>query len=254
MLKSQQALTELEETSKRASEKALIDAQELKVDAETLLTGKQGSLVDAQATDVAADTTLKGKQGSLVDAQTTDVGADTTLKGKQGDLIDKQVVTENENAQKVAAETDLIAKQQGLVDAQKTSALTDATLKSQQALTELEETSRRAAEKALLDAQELKTDAETLLMGSQKTQLDAQTAIEATAEKDFYDGVVAGTQATYRDYAAEMRMMGIQESMFQQTPAYKKVELIKDAEKLRTATATDTSTCRLYTSPSPRDS
>ena len=39
-----------------------------------------------------------------------------------------------------------------------------------------------------------------------------------------------------------MRMMGIQESTFQSTPAYKKVELIKDAEKLRTATATDTST------------
>jgi hypothetical protein len=35
-------------------------------------------------------------------------------------------------------------------------------------------------------------------------------------------------------------MMGIQESTFQQTPAYKKVELLKDAVKLRTSTATET--------------
>ena len=39
-----------------------------------------------------------------------------------------------------------------------------------------------------------------------------------------------------------MRIMGIQESTFQQTPAYKKVELLKDAEKLRTVTATETGT------------
>jgi hypothetical protein len=73
---------------------------------------------------------------------------------------------------------------------------------------------------------------------AQKDQLLAQTAIEVTAEKAFYDGVVAGTQDTYRDYAAEMRIMGIQESAFQQTPAYKKVELLKDAVKLRAVTAT----------------
>ena len=39
-----------------------------------------------------------------------------------------------------------------------------------------------------------------------------------------------------------MRIMGVQESTFQQTPAYKKVELLKDAEKLRTVTATETGT------------
>jgi hypothetical protein len=104
------------------------------------------------------------------------------------------------------------------------------------------------AEKLLIDAQELKTDAESGLVAnqsglvaSQTTQLDAQTAIEATAEKAFYDGVVAGTQATYRDFAAELRIMGVQESMFQQTPAVKKVELLADAVKLRTATATEAS-------------
>jgi hypothetical protein len=80
--------------------------------------------------------------------------------------------------------------------------------------------------------------ADTALKTSQKIQLDAQTAIEVTAEKAFYDGVVAGTQNTYRDFAAEMRMMGIQETSFQSSPAYKKVELLKDAEKLRLVTAT----------------
>ena len=36
-------------------------------------------------------------------------------------------------------------------------------------------------------------------------------------------------------------MMGVQEVVFQQTPAYKKIELLSDAAKLRTSTATDTS-------------
>jgi hypothetical protein len=229
---------ELANIAKTKAEKALIDAQELKTDAEKLLVdeqaglitnqaatelkqalklvadttfvGKQGSLVDAQATDVAADTTLKGKQGSLVDAQATDVAADTTLKGKQGSLVDAQ-------ATDVAADTTLKGKQGSLVDAQATDVAADTTLKGKQGTA---------------------LDADTALKTSQKTQLDAQTAIEATAEKAFYDGVVAGTQDTYRDYAAEMRMMGIQESTFQQTPAYKKVELLKDAVKLRVVTAT----------------
>ena len=38
-----------------------------------------------------------------------------------------------------------------------------------------------------------------------------------------------------------MRMMGIQESQFQSTPAYKKIELLSDAGKLREATATEIS-------------
>lgn len=176
-LVTQQTLTEAQETSKRTSEKALIDAQELKTDAEKLL-------VDKQTLDVAADTTLKGKQGALVDAQELKTDAEAAL---------------------ITSQTTTDASQRALVDAQE--------LKT--------------------DAEKLQVDAQTSLLESQKTQLDAQTAIEATAEKAFYDGVVAGTQDTYRDYAAEMRMMGIQESTFQQTPAYKKVELLKDTVKLR---------------------
>jgi len=231
-----QALTEVAkatdigaDTTIKGKQGSLIDKQALteiqnalKVVAETSLLGEQEDLVEAQALDVAADTTLKGKQGSLVDAQATDVAADTTLKGKQGSLVDAQ-------ATDVAADTTLKGKQGSLVDAQATDVAADTTLKGKQGTA---------------------LDADTALKTSQKTQLDAQTAIEVTAEKAFYDGVVAGTQDTYRDYAAEMRMMGIQESAinvrgeipFQQTPAYKKVEMLKDAAKLRLATATETGT------------
>ena len=132
------------------------------------------------------------------------------------------------NIAKTKAEVELLADQEALTE--------------QQLSTEVEETVKRTAEKDLLLAQELKVDEETKLVTSQTTQLDAQTAIEATAEKAFFDGVVAGAQNTYRDFAAEMRIMGVQESDFQQAPAYKKVELLADALKLRTATATETGT------------
>ena len=200
-----QALDVAADTTLKGKQGALIDAQELKTDAEKLL-------VDAQALDVAADTTLKGKQGSLVDAQATDVAADTTLKGKQGALIDAQELKTDAETSLIASQTTTDGIQRGLIVSQTLDVAADTTLKGKQAN----------------------------LLDSQKTELDAKTAIEATAEKDFYDGVVAGTQATYRDFAAEMRIMGIQESMFQSTPAYKKVELLKDAEKLRTVTATET--------------
>ena len=97
-------------------------------------------------------------------------------------------------------------------------------------------------ESKLITAQELKVDKESALLGSQKVQLDAQTAIASLAEKAFYDGVLAGSQSTYRDYAAEMRIMGIQEGSFQAIPAYKKKEIISDATKLRAATATESGT------------
>lgn len=258
-----QAATELKQALKLVAETTFVGKQGSLIDnqaatelkraldlvADTTLKGKQGSLVDAQALDVAADTTLKGKQGSLVDAQATDVAADTTLKGKQGALVDAQEL-------KTDAETVLAGKQGSLVDAQATDVAADTTLKGKQgALIDAQElktdaeTALTTKQGLLTDAQELKTDAEKLqvdaqtsLLASQKTELDAKTAIDVVAEKTFYDGVVAGTQATYRDFSAEMRIMGIQESLFQSTPAYKKVELLKDAEKLRTVTATELGT------------
>ena len=138
--------------------------------------------------------------------------AETELIADQEALVAAQAATEAENTAKVVAETSLLGEQEDLVEAQALDVAADTNLKGNQ----------------------------SALVASQKIQLDAQTAIEATAEKAFYDGVVAGTQSTYRDFAAEMRMMGIQESTFQSTPAYKKIELLKDAEKLRLVTATET--------------
>ena len=272
-----QALKLVAETTFVGKQGSLIDAQAIDVAADTTLKGKQGNLVDNQTLDVAADTTLKGKQGSLVDAQATDVAADTTLKGKQGALVDAQELKTDAEAALIAsqtttdatqrtliaaqelktdAETVLAGKQGSLVDAQATDVAADTTLKGKQgALIDAQElktdaeTALTTKQGLLTDAQELKTDAEKLqvdaqtsLLASQKTELDAKTAIDVAAEKAFYDGVVAGTQATYRDFSAEMRIMGIQESLFQSTPAYKKVELLKDAEKLRTVTATELGT------------
>lgn len=214
----------------------------IKVAAESGLITSQQALISQQVLDSVADVTLKGKQGSLIDQQVLTETEETEKRTSEKELIDeqtslvtKQTLTEVQNAIKVSAESGLISSQQALVSQQVLDAAADITLKGKQG--------------SLVDAQELKTDAETVLtsnqsslVASQKTQLDATTAIEASAEKAFYDGVVAGTQDTYRDYAAEMRIMAVQESTFQQTPAYKKVELLKDAAKLRLATATETST------------
>ena len=269
-LVDQQKLTEVHETAKRANEASLVEAQEELTDAQKTQSLTESILRSQQALTELEETAKRTSEKLLVDEQAglvtnqaatelkkaLDLVADTTLKGKQGSLIDAQRTTENEQAQKVAAETDLTGKQSELTEAQTSGVLTDSLLKSQQALTELENTAKVAAETSLLgeqedlvEAQALDVAADTTLKGnqsaliaSQKTQLDAQTAIEATAEKAFYDGVVAGTQDTYRDYAAEMRIMGVQETTFQQTPAYKKVEILKDAAKLRLVTATETGT------------
>ena len=249
-LVTKQALTEVQNAIKVSADSGLVTAQQALVSQQVLdaaadiaLKGKQGSLVDAQASteaqnaikvavdaglvttqqalvaqqvlesvanvsNITADVALKGKQSTLVEKQALDVEADTSLKGKQGTKID--------------AETGLTTQQQALTAQQTLDVVADTELKGKQGSA---------------------IDADTALKTSQKTQLDAQTAIEVTAEKAFFDagGVdIGGSIKTYRDFAAEMRIMGFQESQFQGTPAYKKVELIKDANKLRTSTATET--------------
>jgi hypothetical protein len=213
-LVAKQTLTEVQNALKVVAETSLINDQEALVTKQALTEVQNALKVIAETSLINDQEALVVKQALTEVAKATDIGADTTIKGKQGDLIDKQTLTEVQNALKVVAETSLLGEQEDLVEAQALDVAADTTLKGNQ----------------------------SALVASQKTQLDAQTAIEATAEKDFYDGVVAGTQDTYRDYAAEMRIMGVQESTFQQTPAYKKVELLKDAAKLRIVTATETGT------------
>jgi len=185
-----------------------------KTKAETDLIADQENLVEQQVLTEVQETTKRTREAELIDAQEA--------------LLQKQILTEAEQVAKVQEEVDLLQTQDTLVAAQATDVAADTSLKGVQ--------------EDLLETQITDVAADTALKTSQKTQLDAQTAIEATAEKDFYDGVVAGTQDTYRDFAAEMRIMGVQESTFQQTPAYKKIELLKDAAKLRLVTATETGT------------
>ena len=251
-----QAATELKRALKTVAETSLINDQEALVTKQALTEVQNALKVIAETSLINDQEALVVKQALTEVAKATDIGADTTIKGKQGDLIDKQALTEVQNALKIVDETSLIGEQEDLVEAQALDVAADTTLKGKQgSLVDAQttdvgaDTVLKGKQGALVDAQELKTDAETTLtsnqsslVASQKTQLDAQTAIEATAEKAFYDGVVAGTQDTYRDFAAEMRMMGVQESTFQQTPAYKKIELLKDAAKLRLVTATETGT------------
>ena len=196
-----------------------------KTKAETDLIADQEALVTQQALTEVQETTKRTREAELIDAQEA--------------LLQKQILTEAEQVAKVQEEVDLLQTQDALVVKQVLTEVKETEKREAEKDLILEQTKKVTAEELLVDAQELKTDAERELMESQKIQLDAQTAIEATAEKDFYDGVVAGTQNTYRDFAAEMRMMGIQETSFQSSPAYKKVELLKDAEKLRLVTATE---------------
>ena len=220
-LVAQQALTEVQETAKRTKESALIDAQEALLQKQILTEAEQVAKVQEEVDLLQTQDTLVTNQAETELKTALKVVADTTLVGKQGSLVDAQ-------ATDVAADTTLKGKQGSLVDAQATDVAADTSLKGVQ--------------EDLVETQITDVAADTALKTSQKIQLDAQTAIEATAEKAFYDGVVAGTQSTYRDFAAEMRMMGIQESTFQSTPAYKKIELLKDAEKLRLVTATELGT------------
>ena len=266
------------DTTLKGHQSTLVQAQATDVAADTTLKGHQSTLVQAQATDVAADTTLKGHQSTLVQAQATDVAADTTLKGKQGLLVDAQELktdqetallaqqrtTEVEVTNKTTQEATLITKQGALVDAQelktdaetalltaeelKTDAETTLTTK-QGALVDAQElktdaeTTLTSKQGLLVDAQELKTDSEKALLDAQKTQVETQTALELTEEQSYSNaitGVASGT--TYRDYASELRMMGVQETSFYALPAYKKKEALKDAIKMRTVSATETGT------------
>ena len=247
---AKQTLTEIQNALKVIAETSLINDQEALVTNQALTEVKNALKVVAETSLINDQEALVVKQALTEVAKATDIGADTTIKGKQGSLIDKQALTEIQNALKVVAETSLLGEQEDLVEAQALDVAADTTLKGKQGSLVDAQATDVAADTTLKGKQGTALDADTALKTSQKTQLDAQTAIEVTAEKAFYDGVVAGTQDTYRDYAAEMRMMGIQESAinvrgeipFQQTPAYKKVEMLKDAAKLRLATATETGT------------
>ena len=258
-----QAVDVAADTTLKGKQGSLIDAQRAteveqaqKVAAEASLVGKQGELTDAQKSGVLTDSLLKSQQALTELENTAKVTAETSLIGEQEDLLQQQYLTEVQETTKRTREAELIDAQEALLqkqiltEAQQVAKVqeevdllqTQDTLVSAQATTE-------TSQQGSLDAQATKFTGEgtlatnqAALITAQKDQLIAQTAIEVTAEKAFYDGVVAGTQTTYRDFAAELRIMAVQEATFQSTPAYKKVEMLKDAAKLRLVTATETGT------------
>lgn len=258
----------------KSKQGSLVDAQATDVGADTTLKGKQGGLIDTQVdtekarqSDIGADISLKSKQGSLVDAQTTDVGADITLKGKQGSLVDTQVDTEKARQSDIGADISLKGKQGSLVEAQVTDVGADTALKNaqklrideetdlleQQFLTEQKETSKREAEESLVRAQTSKTfveastqnrlsDAEIDLKDAQTTKLTEETSYIVTEEKNYNNNngvALAGVSGYkgYKDFRGELRIMGVQEIDFNALPAYKKKELLKDANAMRTSRA-----------------
>ena len=263
-----QALTEVNTALKVAAETTLLGSQSalvvnqtatelktaLKTVAETTLLGSQDALVINQtatelqtAIKTAAESGLITAQQALVSQQVLEsvatiikTTAESSLIGAQEGLVSEQTLTETETTLKTTAETGLVSSQDALV--------------VKQTLTELENAIKVSAEAGLITNQQAlvsqqvlesastadKQTSEARLLDAQTSELTAKTAVEIAVEKSFYDGVVAGTQDTYRDYAAEMRMMGVQETTFQQFLAYKKTETLKDAIKLRVSTATET--------------
>ena len=272
------------------------DSEKTNVQADTTLKSKQGSLIDEQTntekvrqSDISADVSIKGKQGSLVDAQTAtegsrklDVEADTSLKTKQGNLLDEQVDTEKVRQSDISADISIKGKQGSLVDAQtategskKLDVEADTTIKTKQGALIDEQVNTeqvrqsdlsadinlKGKQGALVDSQELKTDAEKLLVDAQtaltadqeaktvaekellqaqKTKLDEETSYIVTEEKNYNDNggailTIGGVPHSYKDFRPEMRIMGFQETAFNGLPAYKKKELLKDASAMRTS-------------------
>ncbi len=280
-LKQQQSRLTSSQELKTDAEKLLVDAQATKTTAEADLIADQEALVTQQALTEAQETTKVLREGELLSAQTSAISADIDLKQQQSNLTasqelktDAEKLLVDKQATKTEAESDLIADQEALVtqqlqteinetskrlsekelvDAQTSSVSADIDLKQQQSNLTASQELKTDSEKLLVDAQaaltadqEAKTVAEKEILESQKTKLDAETAYMITAEKNWFDtgGVdISGTVRSYKDFRPEMRIMGIQEAAFQSLPAYKKVELIKDANQLRSDRASsDTAT------------
>lgn len=216
LLVDQQQLTEVQETAKRTAEVSLLADQEDLVEQQVLTEVQETAKRTAEKDLLVAQELKVDAEKLLVDEQAAKTTAETALIADQEALVTQQASTEVQNTTKVQREGELLQAQELKVDAEKS--LVD-------------------AQTALTADQEAKTVAEKEILESQKTKLDAETAYMITAEKNWFDngGVdISGTVRSYKDFRPEMRIMGIQEAAFQSLPAYKKVELIKDANQLRT--------------------
>lgn len=241
----QQELTEKQETARKNREVTILEKQATKIEEETDLLQSQDALTIQQELTEKQETAKRNREVTLLEKQATKTEEETDLLQSQDALTIQQELTEKQETAKRNREVTLLEKQATKTDEEVDLLQSQDALVIQQELTEKQETTKRTREHELLNTQELKVQEEIDLLQTQDRQLTAESAIGAEAEQQFYanNGVaIDGSFKTYRDFASEMRMMGVQEAAFQGTPAYKKVELIKDANKLRTSTATATGT------------
>ena len=228
-LKGAQATTE-------ASQQAVLSAQASNITADTTLKGSQSSNVQADTTLKGAQATTEASQQTLLGAQATNVGADTTLKGSQSSNVQADTTLKGAQTAKLQVEKDVI-------EVQKLKTLEETVLTSQQV-------AKTDAETELLKDTEAKTVAEKDVLVSQKNKLDDERTL-SEAEKDYFlfSGVIVnGVARTYKDYRAELRIMGYQETQFNGLPAYKKKEALTDAANLRSSTVAYATSGQLFDS------
>ena len=166
--------------------------------------------------------------------------AETALIADQEELVTKQALTEVKKALNLVAETSLKGKQGGLID--------------NQAATELKNALKAVAEISLIDAQELKTDSERVLVDAQATDVSADTAlkgkqgflVDAQRSQTLTESLLRSQQALTElqetaKRTREAELIDAQEALIQK-------QILTEAEQV--AKVQD---CLLYTSPSPRD-
>jgi hypothetical protein len=225
------------------AETELLTAQELKVDEETKLVTAQELKVDAETELLTAQELKTDEETKLITAQELKVDAETELLTAQELKVDEETKLITAQELKVDAETELLTAQELKVD-EETKLITAQELKTD------EETKLITAQELKVDAEtelvkdtEAKTEAEKDLIVAQKTKLTEETAFMVTEEKNYNDnkgvsiGTAGGAIKSYKDYRPEMRIMGFQETTFNGLPAYKKKELLHDAQAMRTARA-----------------
>ena len=230
-LKGSQSSNVQADTTLKGSQSTLVTAQATTEGSQQTLLGAQATTESSKQSNLAADTTLKGAQAtteasqqSVLAAQATNVGADTTLKGSQSSNVQADTTLKGAQTAKLQVEKDVI-------EVQKLKTLEETVLTSQQV-------AKTDAETELLKDTEAKTVAEKDVLVSQKNKLDDERTL-SEAEKDYFlfSGVIVnGVARTYKDYRAELRIMGYQETQFNGLPAYKKKEAITDAANLRSST------------------
>ena len=256
-LLQQQFLTEEKETLKRQKEGELIDKQKDKIDEEVDLLQSQDlkvqeetDLLEQQFLTEVQETTKRQKEHEILEKQKAKIDEEVDLLQSQDLKVQEETDLLQSQDLKVQEETDLLQSQDlkvqaetEVIEVQKLKTLEETVLTSQQV-------AKTDAETELLKDTEAKTVAEKDVLVSQKNKLDDERTL-SEAEKDYFlfSGVtINGAARTYKDYRAELRIMGYQETQFNGLPAYKKKEALTDAANLRSSTVSYSTAGQLFDS------